>query len=172
MNNSLSLDPTSITTKLLLAEKMASNVVRATVFATKRAGTSNEEFSRRFAKHGLLAGKVMLKYNVISYHQVSYLSIDTLKLLPDTNQQHRKANYESEFKTAIGPAVSAFFDFIDADGLITMVFPTMADFAGFFADPAHKEYLNADVAEYATLGTVRISLGHEYRVVDNGALIV
>jgi hypothetical protein len=50
------------------------NIVRATVFATKRADISNEEFSRRFAQHGPLAGKVMLKYNVISYYQVSNTS--------------------------------------------------------------------------------------------------
>jgi hypothetical protein len=46
------------------------NIVRATVFATKRIDISNEEFSRRFAQHGPLVAKVMVKYNVISYHQV------------------------------------------------------------------------------------------------------
>jgi hypothetical protein len=47
------------------------DVVRATVFATKRADISDEEFSRRFANHASMVCKVMLKYNVISYHQVS-----------------------------------------------------------------------------------------------------
>jgi hypothetical protein len=87
-------------------------------------------------------------------------------------QQHRVAKYETEFKTALGPETSAFFDFIDADALVTYAFPTMADLSGFLADPAHEEYLNADVAEFATLGTVRITLGDEYRVIDNGTLLV
>jgi hypothetical protein len=48
----------------------------------------------------------------------------------------------------------------------------MADLIGFLADPAHEEYLNADVAQFATLGTVRMTLGDEYRVIDNGTLLV
>jgi hypothetical protein len=79
--------------------------------------------------------------------------------------------YESEFKAALGPEASTFFDFIDVDGLITVIFPTMADLSGFLADPAHQDYLNADVAEYATLGTVRITLGDEYRVIEAGVLL-
>jgi hypothetical protein len=83
-------------------------------------------------------------------------------------QQHRVAKYETEFKTAVGPEASAIFDFIDADGLVTYSFPTMADLTGFLDDPAHGEYLNADVAEFATLGTVRMTLGDEYDVIVNG----
>jgi hypothetical protein len=86
-------------------------------------------------------------------------------------QQHRLAKYEDDFKTTLGPEASAFFDFIDADGLITLVFPTVADLMGFFGDPAHEEDLNKDVAEFATLGTVRITLGDENPVIENGRLV-
>ncbi|KAH8702020.1 hypothetical protein BGW36DRAFT_110018 [Talaromyces proteolyticus] len=130
------------------------NVVRATVFATKRADLSQEEFSRRFASHGQLVSKVLLKHNAISYHQ-----------------QHRLAKYEDDFKTTLGAEVSAFFDFLDADGLVTTVFPTIADLVGFFGDPAHEEYLNKDIAEFATLGTVRINIGDENTVIENGILV-
>jgi hypothetical protein len=151
-------------------------VVRATVFATKRADISGEVFSQRFAKHGGMVGKVMLKYNVISYHQVraqDYLdTINSVSFWHILIQQHRLAKYDNEFKASIGQETSALFDMIDADGLITVVFPTMEDYCGFLADPAHNEYLNADVAEFARMETVRITLGDEYRVIDDGVLLV
>jgi hypothetical protein len=53
-----------------------------------------------------------------------------------------------------------------------MIFPKVADLSSFLADPAHLEYLNPDIAEFATLGTVRMTLGDEYRVIQDGVLLV
>lgn len=47
-----------------------SGVWRATVSARRKEGLTKEEFSRRFARHGTLAGPVVVKHNGISYLQV------------------------------------------------------------------------------------------------------
>lgn len=45
-------------------------VWRATVSAKRKEGVTKDEFSRRFALHGKLAGPLVVKHNGISYLQV------------------------------------------------------------------------------------------------------
>jgi hypothetical protein len=52
-----------------------SKVYRATVFAKRKEGVTQEEFSRRFARHGTLAGPVIKKHNGIAYIQVTRLPL-------------------------------------------------------------------------------------------------
>lgn len=52
-------------------------VWRATVSARRKEGLTKEEFSRRFALHGKLAGPLVVKHNGISYLQVWMMKQDT-----------------------------------------------------------------------------------------------
>lgn len=49
-------------------------VWRATVSARRKEGLTKEEFSRRFARHGTLAGPIVVKHNGISYLQVCMIA--------------------------------------------------------------------------------------------------
>ncbi|RSL65889.1 hypothetical protein CEP54_004027 [Fusarium duplospermum] len=132
-----------------------SKVYRATVFAKRKDGVSQEEFSRRFARHGTLAGPVIKKHNGIAYVQ-----------------HHVSDAYAEEFKEKIGPEMVPFFNFTQADGINTLIFPTMDDLVGFFKDPAHEETLNADVAEFADPTSVTFAVGDENVVIEDGKLLV
>ena len=68
--------------------------------------------------------------------------------------------------------MAPFFNFVQADGINTLIFPTMDDLVGFFKDPAHDEALNADVAEFADPTTVTFAVGDENVVIDGGKLLV
>jgi hypothetical protein len=68
--------------------------------------------------------------------------------------------------------MAPFFNFAQADGINTLIFPTMDDLVGFFKDPAHDEALNADVAEFADPTTVTFAVGDENVVIDGGKLLV
>ncbi|KAM0428864.1 hypothetical protein ACHAPT_006664 [Fusarium lateritium] len=132
-----------------------SKVYRATVLAKRKEGVSQDEFSRRFAHHGTLAGPVIKKHNGISYIQ-----------------HHIFDAYVEQFKGKIGPEMAPFFNFTEADGIITLVFPTMDDLVGFFKDPAHEETLNADVAEFADPTSVTFAVGDQNVVIEGGKLLV
>ncbi|KAJ5595028.1 uncharacterized protein N7459_001236 [Penicillium hispanicum] len=54
--------------------------------------------------------------------------------------------------------------------MITLIFPTAGDLADFFRDPAHEKTLNADVADFADVAAINISLGDELVIVEDGKL--
>ncbi|KAF5013629.1 hypothetical protein FDECE_390 [Fusarium decemcellulare] len=125
-----------------------SKVYRATVSAKRKPGVSQEEFSRRFAHHGTLAGPVLKKHNCITYIQ-----------------HHVFDSYAEEFKSKLGPEMAAHLSFAEADGIINLIFPTLDDLVGFFKDPAHAESLNADVAEFADPVSTTFAIGDEVVVI-------
>ncbi|KAK5997941.1 hypothetical protein PT974_00309 [Cladobotryum mycophilum] len=132
-----------------------SGVCRATVSGSRKEGVSKEEFSRRFALHGEKAGPVAMKHNAISYLQ-----------------HHLPSSTAVEFRKEIGEELAQHFIVSDMDGISTLIFPTVADMAAFFRDPAHAEYLNADVAEYCDFTTVQFSVGDELPVVVDGKFLL
>ena len=68
--------------------------------------------------------------------------------------------------------MAQYLNFVDADGITSLVFPTVDDLANFFRDPAHAESLNADVDEFTDVSTVSISLGDDLVVVEKGRVVV
>lgn len=74
--------------------------------------------------------------------------------------------------TLLGPELAPYMNFVDADGIVTAVFPTAKDMAEFFRDPLHASKLNADVAEYADIMTVKLGVGDEFVVVQDGKLVI
>ncbi|KAK0762740.1 hypothetical protein V8C43DRAFT_321673 [Trichoderma afarasin] len=132
-----------------------SGVWRATVSARRKEGLTKEEFSRRFARHGTLAGPVVVKHNGISYLQ-----------------HHLTDTLATKFKEELGPQLAPHFPIAEIDGITTLIFPTAKDLAAFFADPAHNESLNADVAEFADVTSVQFSVGDELAVVQDGKLLL
>lgn len=54
------------------------NVVKTTYIFKKREGTTDEDFSKRFIEHGKDVVPFMLKYNVITYNQVSEIKAISL----------------------------------------------------------------------------------------------
>ncbi|KAF4954805.1 hypothetical protein FSARC_12022 [Fusarium sarcochroum] len=128
-------------------------IFRATVSAKRKEGVSKAEFSRRFTLHGKMAGPVILKHNGISYVQ-----------------HHLFESHAASFKEHLGPEMAQQFVFSDTDGIITLIFPTVKDMAGFFSDPAHEETLNADVADFADASSVKISVGDELQIIWGGEL--
>ncbi|KAH0492057.1 hypothetical protein TgHK011_007024 [Trichoderma gracile] len=105
-------------------------VWRMTVWGKRKEGLSKEEFSRRFAQHGRLAGPLVVKYNGISYLQ-----------------HHLTDNYINEVKNELGPEHPLPFPIADVDGITTLTFPTAKDLAAFIVDAGNDETLNADAAE-------------------------
>ncbi|KAL7904902.1 hypothetical protein GGI35DRAFT_484110 [Trichoderma velutinum] len=130
-------------------------VWRATVSARRKEGLTKEEFSRRFALHGTLAGPIVVKHNGISYLQ-----------------HHLTDTLATKFKEELGPQLAPHFPIAEIDGITTLIFPTAKDLAAFFADPAHNEKLNADVAEFADVTSVQFSVGDELTVVKDGKLLL
>ncbi|KAL7949282.1 hypothetical protein V8C42DRAFT_361848 [Trichoderma barbatum] len=130
-------------------------VWRATVSARRKEGLTKEEFSRRFALHGKLAGPIVVKHNSISYLQ-----------------HHLTDTFATKFKEELGPQLSPHFPIADIDGITTLLFPTAKDLAAFFKDPAHDETLNADVAEFADVTSVQFSVGDELAVVKDGKFLL
>ncbi|KAM0555027.1 hypothetical protein ACHAPJ_006375 [Fusarium lateritium] len=126
-------------------------IFRATVWAKRKEGVSRAEFSRRFALHGKLAGPVIMKHNGISYVQ-----------------HHVLESHAESLEEHLGPEMAQHFVFSDVDGIITLIFPTVENMAGFFSDPAHEESLNADVAEFADVSSVKISVGDELQIIYEG----
>ncbi|KAF4468120.1 hypothetical protein FALBO_4995 [Fusarium albosuccineum] len=136
-----------------------SKIYRATVSAKRKPGVSQEEFSRRFAHHGTLAGPVLKKHDCITYIQVPWLPCTPGRL-------------SQEFKSKLGPDMAAHLSFAEADGIINLIFPTLDDLVGFFKDPAHAESLNADVAEFADPVSTTFAIGDEVVVIQGGELRV
>ncbi|RFU74620.1 hypothetical protein TARUN_7634 [Trichoderma arundinaceum] len=132
-----------------------SGVWRATVSAKRKEGLSKEEFSRRFALHGKLAGPLVVKHNGISYLQ-----------------HHLTEPHAIKFKGELGPQLAPHFPVADIDGITTLIFPTAKDLAAFFSDPLHDEKLNADVSEFADVTSVQFSVGDELVVVQDGKLLI
>ncbi|UKZ74887.1 hypothetical protein TrVFT333_002557 [Trichoderma virens FT-333] len=130
-------------------------VWRATVSARRKEGLTKEEFSRRFALHGKLAGPIVVKHNGISYLQ-----------------HHLTDTFAAKFKEELGPELAPHFSIAEIDGITTLLFPTAKDLAAFFADPAHNEKLNADVAEFADATSVQFSVGDELAVVKDGKMLL
>lgn len=62
-----------------------SDVWRVTVTGKRKEGVSKEEFSRRYALHGKLAGPLVVKYNGISYRLVWPFTISIPKSLLNTS---------------------------------------------------------------------------------------
>lgn len=78
----------------------------------------------------------------------------------------------TKFKEELGPQLAPHFPIAEIDGITTLIFPTAKDLAAFFADPAHNESLNADVAEFADVTSVQFSVGDELAVVEGGKLLL
>lgn len=150
-------------------------VWRATVFAKRKEGVSNEEFSVRFARHAKLAGPVMVKHNALSYVQVC-LSENVVKLLianiNRSQKHHILQSHKVRLSTLLGPELAPHITFTDADGIVTSVFPSAEDMSAFFRDEAHATTLNADVAEFADVTTVTLGIGDELVVVEGGKILV
>lgn len=146
-------------------------IYRVTFSAKRRSGVTKEEFSRRFALHGQKAGLVVVKHNGISYVQVWSIR-ETRHTHLISTQNHLPDSHAVALKENLGPEIAQHLNFVDTDGITTLVFPTVDDLANFFRDPAHGESLNADVAEFANVSTVSISLGDDLVVVEKGRVMV
>lgn len=67
--------------------------------------------------------------------------------------------------------MAAFLNFVKADGITNLVFPSLDDLVAFFNDPEHEKTLNPDVAEFADAATVTFAVGKELSVIQNGKLV-
>ncbi|KAL7892977.1 hypothetical protein HDV63DRAFT_413525 [Trichoderma sp. SZMC 28014] len=132
-----------------------SDVWRVTITGKKKEGLSEEEFTRRYALHGKLAGPLVVKYNGISY------------------RVHRiRGSHAEELKEKLGPELSSQLTIGDIDGVSTLVFPTAKDLAGFISDPEYASKLLPDVSEFGDVTSVQLSVGDELVVVDDSKLVL
>ncbi|KAL6874324.1 hypothetical protein HDV57DRAFT_244403 [Trichoderma longibrachiatum] len=137
------------------ADIPSGGVWRMTVWGKRKEGLSKEEFSRRFAQHGRLAGPLVVKYNGISYLQ-----------------HHLTDTLTAKVKEELGAEHPLPFPIADTDGITTLTFPTVKDLTAFIAGAGQDETLNADAAECVDKTSIQLSVGHELAVVQNGKFLL
>ncbi|KAL7917996.1 hypothetical protein ACQKWADRAFT_331200 [Trichoderma austrokoningii] len=137
------------------AVPLFNDVWRVSITGKKKEGVTEEEFARRYALHGKLAGPLVVKYNGISYrlHQV--------------RDSHLK-----KLREEIGPELSSQLTAGDIDGVSTLIFPTAKDLAGFLKDPEYAGKLVADASEFGEVTSIQFSVGDELVVVDDGKFLL
>ncbi|TFB06914.1 hypothetical protein CCMA1212_001309 [Trichoderma ghanense] len=128
---------------------------RVTAWSKRKEGMTEEEFSRRFAQHGRLAGPLVVKHNGISYVQ-----------------HHLTDTFVTKLKEELGPQHALKFSIADVDGIVTITFPSAKDLAAFIVDTDQNEELNADTAECVDLTSIQISVGDELVVVKDGTFLL
>ncbi|KFZ12983.1 hypothetical protein V501_03937 [Pseudogymnoascus sp. VKM F-4519 (FW-2642)] len=124
-------------------------VVKTAYIFKKREGTTDEEFSKRFIEHGKQIVPFMLKYNVIKY-----------------NQQHILATHKTAFVEALGPS-----KFLEADAIITIVFPSMESLKEFYSDP-ERPNVGAEILENGSFESASMTVGDEYSLIAEGQLLI
>jgi hypothetical protein len=60
----------------------------------------------------------------------------------------------------------------DTDGVSTLVFPTAEDLAGFISDPEYGEELVADASEFGDVTSIKVAVGNELVVVEDGKFVL